>query len=111
MIGESVSPDTFPLPFSSFGNNRGAFVAARFANFRPERTLAVGFVTVGYIPPNPNFDLEASHKKTKEVLGFEVLKYWESFTDPEFPQLVRDNVRGCLSQHTTLIHQSAHFTV
>ncbi|KAL0059039.1 hypothetical protein AAF712_014252 [Marasmius tenuissimus] len=73
------------------GHDWGSFVAARFANFRPERTIAVGFVTVGYLPPNPNFNLEASNKKTKEMLGFEVLGYWNFLTAPDAPKLCMDN--------------------
>ncbi|KAL0062034.1 hypothetical protein AAF712_011112 [Marasmius tenuissimus] len=74
------------------GHDWGAYVAARFALFRPERTLAVAFITVGYFPPNPGpFDLEAIHKITKERVGYEVLGYWEFFSAEDAPSLSIQN--------------------
>ncbi|KAL0567670.1 hypothetical protein V5O48_014326 [Marasmius crinis-equi] len=74
------------------GHDWGAYVAARFALFQPERTLAVGFITVGYMPPNPGpFDLQPAHELSKQRLGYEVLGYWEFFAAPDAAKVCMEN--------------------
>ncbi|KAK1235123.1 hypothetical protein PQX77_001659 [Marasmius sp. AFHP31] len=83
----------------AIGHDWGAYIAARFALFQPERTLAVAFITVGYFPPNPGpFDLEAVHKFTKEHFGYEVLGYWEFFSAEDAPKLSIQNVSAYHAQ-------------
>ncbi|KAF9263987.1 alpha/beta-hydrolase [Marasmius fiardii PR-910] len=76
------------------GHDWGAYVAARFANFQPHRTEAVGFITAGYIPPSPvpTFDLQSTFEATKKRLGYEVLGYWEFFASLDAPKVSVDNV-------------------
>ncbi|KAF9264010.1 alpha/beta-hydrolase [Marasmius fiardii PR-910] len=74
------------------GHDWGAYVAARFANFQPDRTEAVGFITVGYVPPAPGkFDLERSFEATRKVFGYEVVGYWEFMSSPNGPKLALNN--------------------
>ncbi|KAF9264000.1 alpha/beta-hydrolase [Marasmius fiardii PR-910] len=75
------------------GHDWGAYVAARFANFQPHRTEAVGFITAGYIPPSPvpTFDLQSTFEATKKRLGYEVLGYWEFFASLDAPKVSVDN--------------------
>ncbi|KAL0567477.1 hypothetical protein V5O48_014512 [Marasmius crinis-equi] len=74
------------------GHDWGAYVASRFALFKPERTLAVGFVTVGYYPTNTgSFDIKAVHEITKERFGYELFGYWEFFSASDAPKLCIDN--------------------
>ncbi|KAG7093273.1 hypothetical protein E1B28_006956 [Marasmius oreades] len=77
----------------AIGHDWGAYVAGRFALFQPHRTEAVGFITVGHVPPSlsPKFELEPSFEITKKRFGYEVLGYWEFFASLDAPKVSMDN--------------------
>ncbi|KAI0060507.1 alpha/beta-hydrolase [Artomyces pyxidatus] len=61
------------------GHDWGARVASRFVNFYPERTSAVGFITVGYVAPHspPGFA-----DVVKQMVGRDLFGYWGFFSLP-----------------------------
>ncbi|KAI0037025.1 alpha/beta-hydrolase [Vararia minispora EC-137] len=54
----------------AIGHDWGSFVTSRLAVFYPDRFDAFGFITVGYIPPNPNPDRQATAAKMVQLLGY-----------------------------------------
>jgi pimeloyl-ACP methyl ester carboxylesterase len=52
-------------------------------------------VSVAYLPPSPEpFDLEATNKMTEQLLGYPQYEYWNLFTAPDGPQILRDHIES-----------------
>ncbi|KAG5220521.1 alpha/beta-hydrolase [Salix suchowensis] len=82
-----------PIPPEADHNLRGSQVTARLADLYEDRFIAFAFFAVGYVPPNPDFDLDQVLARTKQVVGFELLGYWKFFSEADAPALIEKNVR------------------
>ncbi|KAK7047664.1 hypothetical protein VNI00_006432 [Paramarasmius palmivorus] len=81
------------------GHDWGVLATARFVAYYPERVQALGFLTVGYLPPSPpgaKFDLDAANRATTKVFGYEVVGYWEFFSAPDAGAVIDANLKTFL---------------
>ena len=47
-----------PMSLAKSRNHRGVKIASRLANLYADRFIAFAFLAVGYMPPQPQFNLE-----------------------------------------------------
>jgi hypothetical protein len=46
------------------------------ATFYPARFAGFGFLSVGYLPPTPDYDFEAFNAGVKALVGYQCFGYW-----------------------------------
>lgn len=56
--------------------HRGSAVVSRLHNYYPDRFSAFAFLSVGYYPPQPDFNVTLANESTKKELGYEQWGYW-----------------------------------
>ncbi|ESK89494.1 epoxide hydrolase [Moniliophthora roreri MCA 2997] len=84
------------------GHDWGTLATARLVIYHPERVQALGFLTVGYLPPPPpgtKFDLNACNERTKKVFRHEVFGYWEFFSAPDAGEVTMANLETMLDMN------------
>jgi hypothetical protein len=72
---------------------RGCRITSRLVNFYPERVTAVAFLTVGYTPPDPGFDMSTVLAATKKTLGYELIGYWLFLAEEGADKIIESHVR------------------
>ena len=82
----------------SIGHDWGAVVAARVYNYYPDRVVGVILLNVPYLPPaREKFDLQAVNDATKQAFGYPIYEYWNLFTHPEGPRILKEGVERLYS--------------
>ncbi|EPQ60583.1 epoxide hydrolase [Gloeophyllum trabeum ATCC 11539] len=62
------------------GHDLGSRIVSRLASYYPERFTAYAFLSIGYTPPMPKFDMHQALQMTKQRLGYELYGYWMFFS-------------------------------
>jgi soluble epoxide hydrolase/lipid-phosphate phosphatase len=70
---------------------RGSFLTSRLASYYPERFLAFGFLSVGYISPEGT-NLQAVMNHTKKTLGYEIFGYFLFFSEEGADAIIETHV-------------------
>ncbi|PPQ71199.1 hypothetical protein CVT26_011012 [Gymnopilus dilepis] len=73
------------------GHDWGAVVLARLANAYVDRLSAAAFLSVGYLPPRPDFDFDEYIKQLHQEVGYDVFGYMKFFAE--------DDAAGLLTEH------------
>ncbi|KZS93137.1 alpha/beta-hydrolase [Sistotremastrum niveocremeum HHB9708] len=76
----------------AIGHDWGSAPTARLANLYPDRFLAFAFLSVGYYPPRPDFEIESFLAVSKQHFGYETFGYWKWFNDDSSPALIEKNI-------------------
>ena len=72
---------------------RGSQVVSRLANLHPDRFIAYGFVTIGYMPlSQESFDAAAVAAQFKSIAGRDVIGYWEFFLAEDAASVIESHV-------------------
>jgi soluble epoxide hydrolase/lipid-phosphate phosphatase len=76
---------------------RGCIITSRLVNFYPERVTAVAFLSVGYMPPDPDFEISKSLAAFKQAFGSEIIAYGIFFAEEGSDKIIESNVRPLTS--------------
>ena len=68
---------------------------SRLANYHNDRFLAFAFLSVSYMPPNPNFNYERMITSNRSTFGNECYGYWSFFA--------REDAAAILEAHVSTI--------
>ena len=71
---------------------RGVAVGSRLACLFPERHLASVFISLSYMPPDPQGNGEKIIKYAKEHLGMDLYSYWAFFASEDAPRIMSEHV-------------------
>ncbi|KAF5365410.1 hypothetical protein D9758_010817 [Tetrapyrgos nigripes] len=74
------------------GHDWGCAILSRLLLLHPSRLHAAAFLSVGYLPPDPNFDYEKSLRDSKAAFGYELLGYFSFFESEEGSSISMDNL-------------------
>lgn len=69
----------------------GVKIASRLANLYADRFIAFAFLAVGYMPPQPQFNLEVALAMTKKAFGYELFGYWKFLSEDGADKIVETN--------------------
>lgn len=79
------------------GHDWGAVMAQRFYPFHSDRVDKIVLLNVAYHPPSkpgdPKFDLKAANEMMQVTFGAPLWTYWEFFTSPDGPSLMRSTLQ------------------
>jgi soluble epoxide hydrolase / lipid-phosphate phosphatase len=78
------------------GHDWGAYLAGRFANWQPARTLGLVVTSVAYRAA-AELDLDASNAALKKSFGFEPFGYWSWIASPEAPAVIEAHLESFYS--------------
>ena len=81
-------------------NTRGSGLNSRLANYYGERFIGFGFLALGYVPPTPNFDVDATNALSLKTHGYENFGYWHFFNRDDSAEIIENHV----SCFTSLIY-------
>jgi pimeloyl-ACP methyl ester carboxylesterase len=70
------------------GHDWGSVTTGRLANYYPDRFTGFAFLAVGYVAPNPHFNVDAINAMTKQMVGYELMGYWIFFSEEEAHKLI-----------------------
>jgi soluble epoxide hydrolase/lipid-phosphate phosphatase len=56
--------------------NRGCALASGLATFYPSRFAGFAFLALGYLAPNPTFEIEPFYAAFAAIAGHECFGYW-----------------------------------
>ncbi|CCL99357.1 uncharacterized protein FIBRA_01375 [Fibroporia radiculosa] len=73
------------------GHDWGSALVSRVANYYPERLHAVGFLSVGYVPPNVEYNYDASSTLLKDAIGYNPFGYWQFFVEDGASTTIKDH--------------------
>jgi pimeloyl-ACP methyl ester carboxylesterase len=75
------------------GHDWGSKLTSRLYNYYPDRFKAYGFLSLCYLPPDPNFDVEKASAMVQSMLGYDVFGYQLFFSEDGAEQVILDHVR------------------
>jgi soluble epoxide hydrolase/lipid-phosphate phosphatase len=73
------------------GHDWGSWIASRMIERYTDRFLGAGFLALGYVPPQPDFDYEQAIEVQRQMLGSELFGYWDLLGAPDAAELVEKN--------------------
>jgi len=79
------------------GHDWGAIFAARIAARYQDRFLGFGFLSLGYMPPTPDFNYDAVLKANREAFGNEIFGYWEFLNQDDAPKIANEHFESFYS--------------
>lgn len=75
------------------GHDWGSATAQRFFLYHRERCQGLIILSLAYQIPSPEpFDLDTANKQTAKRFSYPQWAYWEFFTAPDAPELMRQNL-------------------
>jgi soluble epoxide hydrolase / lipid-phosphate phosphatase len=84
----SNNPRIIPI-----GHDWGSATAQRFYLYHRTRCIGLSIISLAYQVPSPDhFSLWTANRKTAERFGYPQWAYWEFFTAPDAPDLMRQNL-------------------
>ena len=78
------------------GHDWGSYLAGRFTNWHPEKTIGLILTSVAYRPAG-KLDLAASNAALKKSFGYEPFGYWEWISSAEAPSFLEAHVESFFS--------------
>jgi hypothetical protein len=81
-----ISADVFIL--------RGSAVTSRVAQLQSGRFDGFAFLALGYMPPNPNFEIHKVNEMTKQRYGYHLLGYQIYHSQPGTAETIESHVRS-----------------
>jgi hypothetical protein len=75
---------------------RGSIITSRLANHFPDRFLGFAFLSLGYFPPSPDFDIDSALVQSKAAFGYELFGYWPFMSRDDAYEIIERNVRSIL---------------
>ncbi|TFK30773.1 alpha/beta-hydrolase [Coprinopsis marcescibilis] len=75
----------------AIGHDWGSYVVSRVANHSQDRFRGFSFLAVGYAPPT-GVTVGQLREMTQKGLGYETLGYWEFFSAPEAPEIIKKHI-------------------
>ncbi|KAH9943616.1 Alpha/Beta hydrolase protein [Amylocystis lapponica] len=73
------------------GYDWGSTMTSRFANYYPERCLALAFLVLGYTLPYTDFNYPAAVAATEKMLGYAPFGYWAFFSEEGASETIREH--------------------
>jgi soluble epoxide hydrolase/lipid-phosphate phosphatase len=81
---------------------------SRVAQLYSDRFDGFGFLALGYVPPNPDFEIHKANAMAKERLGYEVLGYQIYHSEADTVDMIESHVRSLsASGHEQLLISSS----
>ncbi len=75
------------------GHDWGSATAQRFYLYHRDRCVGLCLLSLAYQIPSPEpFDLSTANDQTAKRFGYPQWSYWEFFTAPDAPELMRQNL-------------------
>ena len=74
---------------------RGTVPLARILNTHVDRVLGAAFLSVGYLPPRPDFDFDAYVAQLHQTVGYDVFGHMKFFAEDDAATTLSDHV--CIS--------------
>lgn len=75
------------------GHDWGSATCQRFYLYHPDRCAGLAITSLAYQIPSPDaFDLPTVNEQTLKRFGYRQWEYWNFFTAPDAPELMRRNV-------------------
>jgi hypothetical protein len=87
---------------------RGSAVASRVAQLQSKRFDGFAYFALGYVPPNPDFDIHKVNAMAKQHYGYEPFGYAVYHSEPGTAEMIESHVR---SIYTELISIHSLFIV
>ena len=72
--------------------DRGSGLTSRFAQYYPERTIALGLLAVGWFPPSVGFDYEKMLEMCRAATGSDIYGYWQFFAEDSAEDILLEHV-------------------
>ncbi|KAJ7288891.1 Alpha/Beta hydrolase protein [Mycena rebaudengoi] len=74
------------------GHDWGSGLASGLATFYPSRFAGFAFLSVGYIVPNPEYDIELFYAGFRELAGHECFGYWRFFAEDGADKVIEEHI-------------------
>lgn len=75
------------------GHDWGSATSQRFYLYHRDRCIGLCLLSLAYqIPSSTHFALEGANEQTTKQFGYPQWSYWEFFTTPDAPELMRQNL-------------------
>lgn len=78
------------------GHDWGAYLAGRFVNWQPSKSLGLVVTNVAHRAPT-EINLPDANARLKATLGYEPLGYWAFMVQPDGPALIEDKIESFFS--------------
>jgi soluble epoxide hydrolase/lipid-phosphate phosphatase len=66
---------------------------SRLANYYSKFFAGFAFVSFGYFPPSPEFDIHQALETSKKVFGYELFGYWPFMARDDAYEVIEAHVR------------------
>ncbi|KAJ7160633.1 Alpha/Beta hydrolase protein [Mycena crocata] len=81
----------------AIGHDWGSALTSGLATFYPKRFAGFVFLALGYVVPNPDFEIESFYKGITAVAGHECFGYWLFFEEDGADKIIADHMNAFLS--------------
>ena len=92
-IAQILDKEGVPSNIIPIGHDWGSAVSQRFYLYHRKRCIGLVLLSLAYqIPSTDPFDLDKANKETTKRFGYPQWEYWNFFTAPDAPELMRNNL-------------------
>lgn len=92
-IAQILDHEKVPNSVIPIGHDWGSATSQRFYLYHRNRCIGLSLLSLAYqIPTTEPFDLDEANKATAQRFGYPQWEYWNFFTSPDAPQLMRENL-------------------
>lgn len=92
-IAQILDVEKVPNNVIPIGHDWGSANSQRFYLYHRERCIGLCLLSLAYqIPSSEPFNLDEANKVTAQRFGYPQWEYWNFFTAPDAPELMRNNI-------------------
>ncbi|KAJ7183540.1 alpha/beta-hydrolase [Mycena filopes] len=81
----------------AIGHDWGCALTSGLATFYPSRFAGFAFLALGYLQPNPEFEIEAFYAGFAAIAGHDCFGYWHFFKEDGADKVIADHIDAFMS--------------
>ncbi|KAJ7640194.1 Alpha/Beta hydrolase protein [Mycena rosella] len=81
----------------AIGHDWGCALTSGLATFYPSRFAGFAFLALGYLTPNPEFEINSFYAGFKAIAGHECFGYWHFFKEDGADKIIADHMDAFMS--------------
>ncbi|KAJ7794064.1 alpha/beta-hydrolase [Mycena olivaceomarginata] len=81
----------------AIGHDWGCALTSGLATFYPSRFAGFAFLALGYLTPNPEFEINSFYEGFKAIAGHECFGYWHFFKEDGADKIIADHMDAFMS--------------
>ncbi|KAJ6593070.1 Alpha/Beta hydrolase protein [Mycena capillaripes] len=92
-----MDKETINSTVYAIGHDWGCALTSGLATFYPSRFAGFAFLALGYLTPNPEFEINSFYEGFKAIAGHECFGYWHFFKEDGADKIIADHMDAFMS--------------